>query len=465
MSESSVTLRALLDELAQQDRAPRDAARHMHEAISSSPFLTHFITNAVDKGLVKHIRFSPAETNSSGHFEATEKTIYINRQNFDLFLQGDMSAEQLHDRMVSTLAHETSHAFSAYSLLAAQSTLDYQIITEIRAAGSGGRAELTEPVKAYLDVARALEAEAGRAGWNALSTRVVEQDTKQLDVKTFLTRAARTTYCVKGEEDQPKELAAGITLDAKWRIPDTQREAVARCFFDRPTGSLGHELDSGANYRNYYAAYPIQVIAIGMRDRPSGPEIRLDMTRLNLDSDQIQKAGLDFEREGREIYIADSSGGTMSFKHNMSRSTRSAPDAHIGDNRINFEHTDISVSAFSDPTHRDHALYEAVRNSVETQLPPGAEVSEDRLAQFTLAAKAAHFKPDGRIDSLISETGISFHGDYPAHSTRIDLADPVPSADESVQKAANMDREQARQSEQLASRPPPEREQAPVMQH
>lgn len=135
MSESSVTLRALLDELAQQDRAPRDAARHMHEAISSSPFLTHFITNAVDKGLVKHIRFSPAETNSSGHFEATEKTIYINRQNFDLFLQGDMSAEQLHDRMVSTLAHETSHAFSAYSLLAAQSTLDYQIITEIQSGG------------------------------------------------------------------------------------------------------------------------------------------------------------------------------------------------------------------------------------------------------------------------------------------------------------------------------------------
>ena len=148
MSESSVKLRALLDELAQQGGLPPHAARHLKDAISSSPFLTEFMASAVEKGLVRHIRFSPPETNSGGHFEVTEKTIYINRQNFDLFLQGDMSAEQLHDRMVSTLAHETSHAFSAYSLLAAQSTLDYQIITEIRAAGSGGRAELTEPVKA-----------------------------------------------------------------------------------------------------------------------------------------------------------------------------------------------------------------------------------------------------------------------------------------------------------------------------
>lgn len=187
------------------------------------------------------------------------------------------------------------------------------------------------------------------------------------------------------------------------------------------------------------------------------------MKRLQLDREQIENTGLDFRKEGRELYVTDPDGGFLKSKHNASNPSRAAPDEHVPLKRL--DGSDVATRGFSDPTHRDHALYQTVRNSVQTQLPPGAEVSDDRLAQFTLAAKAAYFKPDGRIDALVSETGVSFHGDYPAHSTRVDLAEPVPSADESVQKAVEMDGEQARQSEQLASHPSPELEQAPVMQH
>ena len=462
MSRSSQKLRAVLDDFSQQDRIPPDVARHMQDAISSSPFLTAFMATAAEKGLVENIRFSPPETKSAGHYEATGKTIYLNSEIFEDFQRKKISADELHDRIVATLGHETSHAFGAEVYRGATYKLDSLIENEIRGAGPGGQADLTEAVREYLDAARSSEAKAERAGWNALASRVVTQNGGTVVTDDLLKRSALTTHCVVGDKDKPKELAPGITLDAKGQRPSTLNEAVARCHFDDSGETLGRS--GNANYRNYYASYTIERIEKISREFGSNPrEIQLNMISLQLDGDQIAGAGLDFGNEGRRLHVTDPVRGFVSFAHNTSKSSRTVPDAHVADEHV--ERTDLLTSGFSDPTHRDHVLYRTVQQSVQTQLPAGAEISEDRLAQFTLAAKAAHFKPGGRIDALISETGVSFRGDYPAHSTRIDLADPVPPADESAQKAANMDREQARQSEQLASRPNPELEQAPVMQH
>ena len=454
MSTPSLKLRGLLDDFAQRDGLPPDAARHMQDAISSSPYLTAFMAAAAEKGLVRHIRFSPPETNSAGSYDAAGRTIYINSGDFDLRQGRRKSVEQLHDKVVSVLGHEISHAFGADRYRDATTQLDRDIYFELQETNSGERVDLTEPVNEFLDFARLSEATAERAGFNALASRVAAQNGGKLDGTDLVERAAASTYCVIG-----KELAPGITLDSQGQIPDTQTEAVARCHFDRSTGSLGQS--GNANYRNYYGAAAIAIIEA--RARGAGPEILLGMKRLQLDREQIENAGLDFRREGRELYVADPDGGFLKFTHNASSPARAAPDEHVPLKRL--DGSDVVTRGFSDPTHRDHALYQTVRNSVQTLLPPGAEVSDDRLAQFTLAAKAAHFKPDGRIDALVSETGVSFHGDYPAHSTRVDLADPVPSADESAGKAADMGREQARQSEQLASRPPPQQEHAPVMEH
>ena len=461
MSTPSLKLRGLLDDFAQRDGLPPDAARHMQDAISSSPYLTDFLSLAAEKGVVKHIRLSPSDTSSAGYYDELEKTIYINSRDFEDIRKEKLSVLQLQDRIVSTVGHETSHAFGADRYRDSTTQLDRDIYFGLQEAGTGERVDLTEPVKEFLDFARLSEARAERAGFNALASRVVAQNGGKLDANDLLERGAGSTYCVIG-----KELAPGITFDSQGHITRTQTEAVARCHFDRPTGSLSRDPGSNTNYRNYYGAYAIEVIEVRAREaraRGAEPEILLGMKRLQLDREQIENAGLDFRREGRELYVADPDGGFLKFTHNASNPARAAPDEHVPLKRL--DGSDVVTRGFSDPTHRDHALYQTVRNSVQTLLPPGAEVSDDRLAQFTLAAKAAHFKPDGRIDALVSETGVSFHGDYPAHSTRVDLADPVPSADESAGKAADMGREQARQSEQLASRPPPQQEHAPVMEH
>lgn len=460
-------LRQLMDTLALDKNAPPSAARHMEEAIGSSPVLLHFMSRAVAQDLVDRIRFSSTDSSSGGHFDDKDKTIYINEREF--LEHGShrdyTSTEQLYDHVVSTLGHETSHAFTAEVLRTAANTLDYRIIETVREAGQRGHADLTEPVKSFLDVARVLEAEAERVGWNVLSSRIAERNDGKAHFEHLLERAVRTTNCAVKEPGKLPELAAGIRLDAEGNIPYTlvQSEAVARCHFDQSAASLGE--GGNANYRNYYAAHAIERIEASTRNWTNPPEIRLDIERLGLDRDQITGAGLDFGKAGRSVSILDPATGLVTLSHNKNSSARATPDSFTTDQRANPEGTAVAGSRFSDPTHRDHVLYGAVKQAVQTRLPDGAEISEDRLAQFTLAAKAAHFKPGGRIEALVGETGISFHGDYPAHSARVDLAGPVPSADESARKSAEIDREQARQSEQQASRPPLEQEHAPVMEH
>ena len=76
MTQIPVQLRPLLDEL------PPDAARHIEEAISSSPMLVSFMSAAVEQGLVTKIRLSPESDNLGGKYAEDEKAIYINERDF-----------------------------------------------------------------------------------------------------------------------------------------------------------------------------------------------------------------------------------------------------------------------------------------------------------------------------------------------------------------------------------------------
>ncbi len=67
MSDLPPKLRPLLDEFARQEGLPPDAAKHMREAIGSSPMLMRFMSQAREEELVERIRLSPPETNSGRH--------------------------------------------------------------------------------------------------------------------------------------------------------------------------------------------------------------------------------------------------------------------------------------------------------------------------------------------------------------------------------------------------------------
>ena len=118
----------------------------------------------------------------------------------------------------------------------------------------------------------------------------------------------------------------------------------------------------------------------------------------------------------------------------------------------------------NDVRHPDHVLYRNVQRELQAQLPDSAVVSEDRLAQLTAAARQARIGTHERIELLISDTAIVMQGQHPAHVAKVDLsAMPVPSAQDSAQKMADMMREQTDQAS--AHRSPPDQQQAHALQH
>lgn len=455
MTQTPVQLRPLLDEL------PPDAARHIEEAISSSPMLVSFMSAAVEQGLVTKIRLSPESDNLGGKYAEDEKAIYINERDFlSLQRNDDVSKSQLHDRIVATLGHETSHAFDAKSMGQASRRLDGEIEDRIRAAGGSEQREvnLTGPVREYLNIARDGEAKAERAGWNALASRIYEQNEQELDVDDLLRRSGPTTGCVTKVGDGSYALANGISLDERGYISANQREAVAQCHFDASGHSLGQA--GNASYRNYYATYAIERIEEATRHWRNPPEVRLDMQHLGLDHEQIRGAGLNFGKLDRSVSILDPATGVLTFEHNRNIPSRSAPDHSLA-----VDHSPpttvisaLRASPFASSTHPDHALYRNVKQSLQSQLPPGAEVSEDRLAQLTVAAKEARFRPDEPISIALGETTVSLRGEYLTHRTIVDLASPVPPALGSAGKSAEPNQEQARWAEYDPQ------QQTPVMQ-
>ena len=444
-----------------QDRLPKDAVKHLDEALSSAPDLARFMSGAIESGDLQRIRFSPSETNSGGHFDPKDKTIYINETAFQRFGDSDSA---LHDYLVATLGHETSHAISEKRYAQAYRKLADEVLDAFQSTPRGQEANLTQPVEVFLDTTRALEAEAERAGWNMLADRVVQQNGGVLNSKNLIERAQSTTGCVVGSDGGPYALAHGLSLDSRGHVSANQREAVAQCHVDKSLPSLGQ--DGNANYRNYYGASAIGTIAVVARHYGHDTDIRIDLTRLGLDKEQLEGSGLNLGREGRSLLVTDPAAGVVRLEHTRDHSVQAAPDVYIA-SVLSQELEEASVAAypFSDPAHRDHALYRNVQQAVQDQLPDGAQVSEDRLAQLTLAAKEARFQPNERIDASIGETTLSLRGEHPAHLTRVDLAAPLPAMQEMLQRAETFDHEQTRQAEQHTQQQAAQQQNAPVMQH
>lgn len=461
MSQPTPQIRLLLDDLARQGRLPEGAVKHLEDAVSSSPLLSEFMSNAVESKSLRHIRLSPPETNSAGHFDAKGKIIYINENVFERFKDSDAS---LHDYLVATLGHETSHAAGQVDYQQAYERLNKEVVATYRKTPRGQEANLTEAVKDFLDATRDQEAAAERAGWNMLADRVVRGNEGVLDSKNLIERAEATTSCVVGPHGGPYALAPGLSLDNHGLIARSQREALAQCHVDSSGHSLGR--DGNANYRNYYGAAAISTIAAMSRHYGHDQEIRLDLTRLGLDKAQLEGSGLNLGREGRSILINDPAAGVVRLEHTFNQSARVAPDTHVASALSQeLERAPLAANAFSNPAHPDHALYRNVQQAVQDQLPEGAKVSEDRLAQLTLAAKEARFQPNEHIDASIGETTLSLRGEHPAHLTRVDLAAPLPAMQETLQRAETSDHEQIRQAEQYTQQQASQQQTAPVMEH
>ncbi len=77
-------------------------------------------------------------------------------------------------------------------------------------------------------------------------------------------------------------------------------------------------------------------------------------------------------------------------------------------------------------------LAQNIRRALADQMPEGAAISEDRLAQFTAAAKIARIGDQDALRVDIGSGGVTIRGNHPAQVAHVDLTTPVPPQTESI---------------------------------
>lgn len=81
---------------------------------------------------------------------------------------------------------------------------------------------------------------------------------------------------------------------------------------------------------------------------------------------------------------------------------------------------------------RSQPLAQNIRRAFAERMPEGAEISEDRLAQFAAAAKTARIGDQDTLRVDIGSDSVTIRGKHPAQVAHVDLTTPVPPQSESV---------------------------------
>ncbi|MBX3710483.1 MAG: hypothetical protein KF800_00755 [Lysobacter sp.] len=367
MASISPNLAHLTDEL------PADRRADIEAAMASSPYLQQIMTEAVDSGMLKHIRLSNPGANEGGSYHSDKKAIYISPDTFTRAAFRSDPQTRL-DVITSTLGHETGHALYTQKAEKERYAASYAITEGIRAAGQDGEFDATQIVGAYIRSARRDEALAEIHGWNALASRIEYTKGRPPGRDEMLERAQPTTDCIV-EERGVRTTAPGILLDPDMQMSDHRipkrgpinLEPVAQCHFDQSRAALGK--GGAANYPNYYGGYLIEQLADDTRGWVQPPSIKLDMAKLGLDKAQLESTGLRLPAEG--FSIIDISQGR--YRPIVLRSSGSGmqgtPDSI---DTAALDQARPSPVLMTEPTHAAHGMYLRAQQVLsQIELAPG----------------------------------------------------------------------------------------------
>lgn len=382
------------------------AAAELAQAIDSSPHLEKMLDKAHRDGLLSSIRFTNESV--SARYVAQEGSILLNPRRIEQYLSRPhgQTQEALHDFLVTTLAHEASHALESKASTRHIGQLHRQVRASLKQASHGGVADITDAAADYLSERRMSEARAEQAAYNALSSRISHATGQAPDADTLARRSLLASNCTDIPRGGEPRLAAGLSPDARGMIPDNQLEALAQCFYDNGPANLGKH--GNVDYHHAYAGFVLRVVEHEKRGgKMEQVPVQLDFERLGLDPARVQDAGLDFGAPGRGLQVHDAGGRKLRFIHDAGR------DVHVG-------HADGI-----DPRQQDDPLHRHVQDSVGALLPQGVSMSQTRLAQVTDAARQAGIRPGEPIELVAHDGGLVVRGHHPAHVARVDL-DAVP---------------------------------------
>lgn len=328
-------LQQMIDEMKGRPGAPPTAAADIQAAFESSEFLLELATLAVRNGQMHHL--SVTDRPHAGGFVSRhdgEQTVHISPSVFTF------SPEQRRiDALTDALGHEISHTMTTDQRLMERNEYATKVMNSVVNADRNETVNITAYARRYQEFTKVDESTAAVAGMNALASRVTHLNHGVFDESNLVARS--NSLCVDTGGDQPK-LAEGLSLNKSGYLDATPQrlpnggvklhpnvQAAQVCYYGAPATAAKLGLMGDSDYANYYGTDIVKIAAdtvAQVRSTDNAPNIRLDLKDMRLDGDQIERNGLDLQRNAFSVIDGSDAMNTVTFKKSMTRVRGHAQD-------------------------------------------------------------------------------------------------------------------------------------------
>lgn len=341
------------------------------------------------------------------------------------------------------IGHEVQHGFN--SLDAAKGRSDFVNAAQAIAATRTPVHDYTLAIEKYVQSGRNDEARAEIAGWNALQSRVHQENPSATLYDMHNLAPGRVDDFAHRANGQPLSPRPNVQLNADLTMSPSSSNvaAMGHNYFDRPTpghmpaGDTRAPMNLGgvSDYTNYYARWAVATVSWAEQSAPTihgqKPQIVIDMAHAGLYEDMMERSGMNLGPSKQSVPYLDSS--------------------HIPATPHRFDHTSdgpnkntyVPISQSPSTVEVDSALHGELRNALPS------ETSQDRLAQIALAAKEGGIEA-GHIRTMdVVGTNLMLTGVTPGTNACVDLASPPPPADVSNNQFNALSEQQQSQVQQM----------------
>ena len=297
MNQINPQLQTVLDNFAQNslpNGKNSNEYRNLIAAVTASPVLTERLNTAVEKGYLDKLAVSK-NPNAGASYNAEEKRISIHLRM--------LQSQDRQKSFVFQLGHEIQHGFFYYEH--GHKETEKRVLAEIDkiAESDVKRKDYTRPMKTLQDAERNDEALAMIAGWNAVVSYEQKQQGKtKLNLQEIVGDGfGYEQYFLDETALGNKKIVPtrGLKFNPDMTVSDSQKEILARTYYDQPPEKARLGPHGESDYRNSYAARVIGYIVRKHYAHDPKAELVIDMKGLGLDEYLIERNGLDLGAENR----------------------------------------------------------------------------------------------------------------------------------------------------------------------
>ena len=305
MSQINPQLQKILDDFAQNslpNGKNSNEYRNLIATITASPVLTERLNTAAEKGYLDELAVSK-NPNAGASYNAEEKRISIHLRM--------LQSQDKQKPFVFQLGHEIQHVFFYYEQ--GHKETENRVLAEIDkiAESDAKRKDYTKPLKDLQDAERKDEALAMIAGWNAVVSYEQKQQGKtKLSLQEVVGDGfGYEQYFLDETALGNKKIipTKGLKFNPDMTVSDSQKEILARTYYDQSPEEARLGPHGESDYRNSYATRVIGYIVRKHNEHDPKAELVIDMKGLGLDERLIERNGLNLGAENRRGVYYDKS--------------------------------------------------------------------------------------------------------------------------------------------------------------